>query len=228
MRNSGTRDGAEIVQLYVGDLHPNIYRPEKELRDFAKVFLQAGEEKRVEFVLNERAFACYDVDAKAWVVPEGKYQISLGASSRDIRLQQQITVHGSTRTTPPVPPADWYFHPAGKVTGADFETVYRKPIDAVKDVLRGEFTLASSFTEMQGNIWIRLFMKYQMNQLSHGSDGSGPDDPNFRMVIEGFKHTPLKALIRLSKGKLTTNTAHGLVDIANGKFLRGLMRILKK
>ena len=106
--------------------------------------------------------------------------------------------------------------------------MYGKPIDPVKVVHRGEFTLASSFTEMQGNLWIRLFMKFQMNQLSHDSDGAGPSDPNYGMVIEGFKHTPLKGLIRLSKGRLTMGTALGLVDIANGKLLRGILRILKK
>ena len=114
VRNSGERDGAEIIQLYVGDLQPDIYRPEKELRDFAKVFLHAGEEKRVEFVLNARAFAYYDVDAKDWVVPEGSYQISLGASSRDIRLQKQIRVHGSPRTAATHPAADWYTQPVGE------------------------------------------------------------------------------------------------------------------
>jgi beta-glucosidase len=228
VKNSGDRDGAEIIQLYVGDNQPGIYRPEKELRGFAKVFLRAGEEKPVEFVLNDRAFACYDVDAKAWVVPEGNYQISLGASCRDIRLQKQIMVHGAPRNVPRTPPAEWYTYPSGKVTSTDFETVYGKPIDPVKSIHRGEFTLASTFTEMQGSLWIRLFMKFQMYQLSHGSDSSGPGDPNYRMVIEGFKHTPLKGLIRLSKGRLTLGTALGLVDIANGKFLRGVMRILKK
>jgi len=93
---------------------------------------------------------------------------------------------------------------------------------------RGEFTLDSSFTEMQESLWIRLVMKYYMNQLSSGFAGSGSSDPNYRMVMEGFKHTPLKGLIRLSKGRLTLNTAQGLVDIANGKLLRGILRMLRK
>jgi beta-glucosidase len=228
VRNSGERDGAEIIQLYVGDLQTNIFRPGKELRGFEKVYLQAGEEKRVEFVLNARAFAYYDVEVKDWVVPEGDYQLSLGASSRDIRLERQVRVHGTPRTLPAGSTAEWYSRPAGKVSSADFESVYGKPLEAVKVQRRGEFSLASSFTEMQGNLWIRLVMKYYMNQLTQGSSGSGPSDPNFGMVIEGFKHTPLKGLIRLSKGRLTLSTAEGLVDIANGRLLRGVLRILRK
>ena len=228
VRNTGEFEGAEIIQLYVGDNHTGIYRPEKELRGFAKVFLKAGEEKRVEFVLNSRAFALYDVNAKAWVVPAGSYQISLGASSRDIRLQEQITVHGAPRTAPSAPPADWYTRLSGKVTRADFETVYGKSIEPVKNLRRGEFTLSSSFNDMRESVWIRLVMKVYMNQLSRGFAGAGSSDPNYGMVIEGFKHTPLKGLVRLSKGRLTIKTAQGLVDIANGKFLRGVLRILRK
>ncbi|HWR65752.1 MAG TPA: glycoside hydrolase family 3 C-terminal domain-containing protein [Bellilinea sp.] len=228
VRNSGERDGAEIIQLYVGELEPGIFRPEKELRGFAKVFLPAGEEKRVEFVLNPRAFAYYDVEVKDWVVPEGSYQLSVGASSRDIRLREQIRVHGSPRTPSINAAAEWYTRLSGKVSSADFETIYGKPMDPVKLLRRGEFTLASSFAEMQGSFWIRLVMKIYIRQLSHGLAGSGPSDPNYGMVIEGFKHTPLQGLIRLSKGRLTLNKAEGLVDIANGKLLRGVLRILKK
>ena len=75
IQNTGDRDGAEIVQLYVGDLEPGILRPERELKGFAKVFLRAGEERQVEFVLGFRSFACYDPAAKAWIVPQGDYQI---------------------------------------------------------------------------------------------------------------------------------------------------------
>lgn len=228
VRNSGERDGAEIVQMYVGDMEPGTFRPEKELRGFTKVFLPAGAEKRVEFVLEARAFAYYDVEVKGWVVPEGSYQLSVGASSRDIRLQKQVRVHGSARNPSINAAAEWYTRPSGKVSSADFESVYGKSMGPVKLLRRGEFTLASSFAEMQESFWIRQIMKYYLNQLSREHAASGSSDPNFGMVIEGFKHTPLKGLVGLSKGRLTLSMAHGMVDIANGKLLRGVVRILRK
>lgn len=88
--NTGKRDGAEIVQLYVKNPKGEILRPEKELRDFAKIYIKAGESKRVEFKLNARAFSYYDVELGRFYAPEGTYQIQIAASSRDIRLAQDI------------------------------------------------------------------------------------------------------------------------------------------
>jgi beta-glucosidase len=92
--NSGERDGAEVVQLYVRPPASTLFRAAKELRGFEKVFLKAGESKAVSFVLDERAFAYYNVPASCWAIEGGVYTLLLGASSRDIRLQADISVSG--------------------------------------------------------------------------------------------------------------------------------------
>jgi beta-glucosidase len=69
-----------------------VSRPQKELKGFAKTFLKAGEEKRITVKLNARAFAYYSLPLKKWQVENGKFEILVGASSRDIRLKQSITV----------------------------------------------------------------------------------------------------------------------------------------
>ncbi|ORC86216.1 glycoside hydrolase family protein, partial [Trypanosoma theileri] len=90
VKNTGKMAGKEVVQLYVQDVYAPVLRPEKELKEFAKVLLQPGESKRVTFELNRRSFAYYDEKAKEWRVHDGKYTILVGASSRDIRLQAQV------------------------------------------------------------------------------------------------------------------------------------------
>ncbi|MEI8198103.1 MAG: glycoside hydrolase family 3 C-terminal domain-containing protein, partial [Phycisphaerae bacterium] len=85
--NTGKRAGAEVVQLYVGDEHAPVVRPPRELKGFARVKLQPGETKAVRFTLNRRDFSYYDVTAKAWTAAPGRFEISLGASSRDLRLR---------------------------------------------------------------------------------------------------------------------------------------------
>lgn len=95
--NTGNCDGAEIVQLYIKN--PVVYeiRPEKELRDFAKVFLKAGETKTVTFTLNARAFSYYETRIHDWYAESGDYEILLASSSRDIRLQDTVAITGSKK-----------------------------------------------------------------------------------------------------------------------------------
>ena len=95
--NTGNCDGAEIVQLYIKN--PVVYeiRPEKELRNFAKVFLKAGETKTVTFTLNARAFSYYETRIHDWYAESGDYEILLASSSRDIRLQDTVSITGSKK-----------------------------------------------------------------------------------------------------------------------------------
>jgi len=95
VRNSGRRAGKEIVQLYVKDLESGVHRPEKELKGFAKVELQPGEAKTVAFELDKRAFAYYNVALKDWHVESGEFAIRVGASSRDIRLEEVVHVEST-------------------------------------------------------------------------------------------------------------------------------------
>ncbi len=91
VKNVGDTAGAEVVQIYVKNAESRIARPEKELREFGKVFLQPGEEQELTFALDKRAFAYYDVTEKDWMVPAGVYKIQAAASSRDIRLEAEVT-----------------------------------------------------------------------------------------------------------------------------------------
>ena len=90
--NTGEREGAEVVQAYVRPVKPPVTRPEKELKAFAKVLLKPGETKTVTLALGPRAFAYYDPEAKAWRIAKGRYELLVGASSRDIRLTGSVEV----------------------------------------------------------------------------------------------------------------------------------------
>jgi beta-glucosidase len=94
--NIGDRAGADVVQVYLRPAKPPVPRPEKELKAFAKLALQPGETKTVTLALGPRAFAHYDPDARAWRVAGGRYDLLVGASSRDIRLTSSVEVKEST------------------------------------------------------------------------------------------------------------------------------------
>jgi beta-glucosidase len=92
VKNTGQVAGKEVVQLYVHEQSPKVVRPEKELKGFAKVALQPGEEKTVSFQLLRRDFAFYDVSSHDWSVSPGKFDILVGSSARDLPLKQTIDV----------------------------------------------------------------------------------------------------------------------------------------
>lgn len=92
VKNTGKVKGKEIVQLYVRDVKSSVIRPDKELKGFTKVELEPGEEKEVEFELDKRAFAYYNVDIKDWYVETGEFEILIGKSSREIVLKDTVLV----------------------------------------------------------------------------------------------------------------------------------------
>jgi len=85
--NTSSREGAEVVQLYVRDVQCRVDRPIKELKAFRKIMLKPGETQPVTFTLHQRAMAFYDPVAKDWVAEPGLFQVLVGSSSRDIRLK---------------------------------------------------------------------------------------------------------------------------------------------
>ncbi|MGA3027789.1 MAG: glycoside hydrolase family 3 C-terminal domain-containing protein [Bryobacteraceae bacterium] len=87
VRNSGSRDGAEVVQLYIRQVAPGVDRPVKELKAFRRVELRRGEARPISFPLDRSALAYYDPARKEWVTESGAYEVLVGASSRDIRVR---------------------------------------------------------------------------------------------------------------------------------------------
>ena len=82
--NTGSADGAEIVQLYINDVKSTIDRPVKELKDFEKVYLKAGETKTVTFEVDAQDLSYFDAEKHEWVAEPGKFKVLLGSSSENI------------------------------------------------------------------------------------------------------------------------------------------------
>ncbi|MEK3903079.1 glycoside hydrolase family 3 C-terminal domain-containing protein [Paenibacillus sp. FSL R7-0179] len=97
VKNTGSIAGKEVVQLYVSDVESSVIRPLQELKGFAKIELQPGEEGVVTFTLDKRSFAYYNVKLADWHVESGMFKISVGASSRDIRLSTELAVESTVK-----------------------------------------------------------------------------------------------------------------------------------
>jgi beta-glucosidase len=92
IKNTGNYDAHEVAQLYVKPLNAQVVRPVKELKKFAKVFIQKGQQKDVVFTLDADAFKYYKIELKDFDFDAGAYEILIGTSSQDIRLKKNIKV----------------------------------------------------------------------------------------------------------------------------------------
>ena len=91
VKNTGTRAGAEVVQLYIAESKPKLERPPKELKGFQRVALKAGESAAVKFEIDQRALSYYDALRHNWLTDFGDFEVQVGASSRDIRARAKLT-----------------------------------------------------------------------------------------------------------------------------------------
>lgn len=98
--NTGGRAGAEVVQVYVGDVEATVMRPVRELRAFAKVALEPGEQATVAFELDDRAFAFWHPVLHRWYVEGGAFDVCVGTSSRDLAATVRVDVVGDAETLP--------------------------------------------------------------------------------------------------------------------------------
>ena len=91
--NVGGRDGKEVVQLYVGDPVTIVTKPVKELKKFEKVFLKAGERRRVTFAVGKEDLAYYNTMLHGWVTENGRYDLYLASSAKDVKFVLPVEVN---------------------------------------------------------------------------------------------------------------------------------------
>jgi beta-glucosidase len=94
VKNTGTREGADVAEVYVGDTHTTkVARPLKELKGFVKVSLRPGETRRVSVLLDRRAFSYYyDAAARQWRADPGDFDLLVARSSEQIELRGKLTL----------------------------------------------------------------------------------------------------------------------------------------
>ena len=226
VKNTGAMAGAEVAQVYVGMKNSKVFRPMKELKGFEKVFLAPGEEKRVEIKLDERAFAYYCTGAHRWCVEPGDYIISVGSSSRDIRLHDEICfTHESddiwqyTRDELPT----YYFGNPSSVSDSEFEKLLCGPIPESMRRPGEKLDLNSTLEDARECKWgariIKLieFISRGVNAVKNDSNG---------MIIATLSEMPLHSMACMSGGALTPEMAEAIVGLLNEENVGENLKIL--
>lgn len=225
--NSGKVRGAEVVQLYIAPPKGGLFRPEKELRGFARVELEPGEGKTVEFALDERSFAVW---SDGWKIPGGTYTVCIGASSRDIRLRAETEVRGEPVPVPVWQAGSWYETLKGEPSRDEWEKLMGHPVPIQPEPKKGQFTMDNSCMEMKdSSLIMKIQYKVTENIVARSFGGKRDmSDPSYRMMLACAADCPMRAVIINTGGSVSDNVAEGLLHMANGHFCRGVAAMLKK
>ena len=231
VRNTGSRDGAEVVQLYVkSNENAAVFKPESELRAFAKVYLKAGEEKAVtlSFALSELAF--WNVKENAWTLENGEYTVEVGASSEDIRMTVPLTVtEGVTAMSPYPDNLNEKMRSAARIGNTEFATLLGAPLPEDEPML--PLTMESRFCDFQktfmGKILYNAVCGVAKRQLKKAKKlPAGPERDNRikgAIFLQRIFDTNCVRTLSLSAGRsMPWNIAEGFVQLGNGHFIRGI------
>jgi beta-glucosidase len=216
--NEGERAGSDVVQVYVRDVESSVYRPDKELRGFAKVNLEPGESSDVRIPLDERAFAYYDVDTGGWAVEGGDFDVLVGASSTDIRGCVSIAVEGDAEPRPQPGPSG----PGFVATDAEFEAMLGHPIPTPTPIL--PFTRDTLVEELGvtrlGRTVQRGILRIADRQLQKML-GDDPDPVVVKLSEAMIRESPLRFLITMSGGVAPSKAFDGLAGLLSALRIAG-------
>ena len=217
VKNTGSVAGAEVAQVYVVNPESKIYKAEKELKGFKKIFLEAKEEKTVEISLDERAFSFYNVLINDWHAESGSYGILVGSSSKDIRLEDKVSVT-TAKPEAPVPdytetaPCYYNMESTTFVTDDEFKAVLGREIPDNSEFVKGNLTINSSVSQVA----VSPFGKALCTILKGGAKIVALTAENPDMITESIKDMPLRSFSGFTGGLLSPTTVEGILDLCNG------------
>lgn len=219
--NTGERDGAEIAQLYIAKPEAEIFRPAKELKGFAKVFLKAGESKTVTIELDDKAFRYWNVATGRWEVEGGCYQVMIGASVKDIRLSTEVSVEGTGAPDPYAGKELPHYRNAQikDVTSEEFETLLGHAVPAEKPTIDRTMTLGELNHSRSPLCWLIAAV---LSLLLKSGEKRGKPDLNILFQY----NMPMRGLAQMTGGMIGEETVDGLVMEAKGFWIVGLLRAI--
>lgn len=223
INNTGLYDGAEVVQLYVGLPNGIVFRPEKELKGFAKVFLKKGESREVSVPFDDKTFRYWNVKTNQWEIEMGTYEIMVGASVSDIRLKGRLAIEGTTNEYPYNPALLPYYYTglAQNISDREFETLLGYPIPSGK--WSGELGLNDAICQMYyAKSGLARFIYHRLTSMKKKSEDAGKPDLNILFIY----NMPFRALAKMTGGMVSMEMAEGMLDVVNGRFIKGVGKVI--
>ena len=223
LRNTGSRAGAEIAELYICAAESETFRPEKELKGFLKVFLKAGEEKEVFIPFDDKSFRVFDSVANRFLEESGRYRILIGASAADIRLNGELVRAGEKLGRPDEKKRlPHYFSGAAQQIGrAEFERLLGRKLE--RHPIAGELLRGDAVHELRRSRGLLARLLYR--QLRRALNRSAARrEPDLNLIFA--YHMPFRAFSKFGSGKISPGMTEGLLMMLNGHLFGGFRKFV--
>jgi len=219
VKNTGTVDGSEIVQMYVALPESKVSRPEKELKGFVKLHLKAGEEKEVRIPFDDKTFRFFNERSGSWEQEEGTYQILAGSSSQDIRLTGEISLPGLQVKESGVQMTGETLANACEpetLPGAKEQTDSRKQ--------RRTLDRNDPLSDMRyaRNPLARLIAGSLKKKIEKAEKKEKQPDLNTLFQY----NMPFRAIAKMTEGMVDMKMVDGILLVVNGRTLQGLSKVI--
>jgi beta-glucosidase len=228
--NTGKEAGAEVVQLYVHCAASKLFRAEKELKGFGKLYLKPGECKKLTMTLDQRSFAYYNTKAKDWCVEGGSYDLLMRASSADIRLKASLTLTGDGKEillTEQYQKLSDYIRPSYPLRISNEQFISLLGYTPKDDHFGKPYDRNSNLTDIKDTLIGKILCSVVKKSIRKMSGGASAPDPTTTLMMErSVMEMPLRSM-KMATG-LTNHKIDGIVELANGHFFRGIRMLLSK
>ena len=223
LKNTGSRDGAEVAQLYMGCWDGAVFRPEKELKGFKKVFLKAGETKDVVISFDDKTFRYWNSRTNHWEVEGGTYQILVGACVMDIRLSGSITLKGTTKELP-YEGRNLPSYRTGliqNVAKEEYEILLGYPVPSGK--WSGELGFNDAVCQMYyAKSALARWVYKILTDKKAKNEAMGTPDLNLLFQY----NIPFRAIAKMTGGLVSMDMIRGILLVINGQFLKGMRQVI--
>ena len=220
LTNTGKYDGAEVAQVYIGSSRiSKVFRPKKELKGFQKVFLKAGESRRVTIELDDKAFRWFNTKSNRWEVETGHYVVSVAANVSDVKLSATIRVIGTDAPAPETALPSYESGSIANVSDKEFAALLGRSIPDGK--WRGDLELNDPIYRFRhaktaAARWIARHLERKLEKETENPD-----------LTELFiLNMPIRALAQMTNGTITRAMTEDVLYWANGHFWGGLGRLI--
>lgn len=227
--NIGRYYGKEIVQIYSHKVKSKLFRPMKELVGFEKVALEPNETKTVKIIIPAKDLRYYDIVNNKFQVEDGIYELVVARSSNEFVEKITVDIDSDDIVAVKYSEAlDWYWYPIGNEVPFDqFELLLGRKIDKTRPIFKkGSYTVNNTLKDMSKDNW---FIRKAIKIANYGTRKYlkvPKNDSGYMMMKEVFVTTPLYKLSANSQGVFNMEMAEGLLQMANGKFFKGLCYLI--
>ena len=219
LTNMGDRAGSEISQMYISLKDSGVYRPKKELRGFAKTYLETGESKRVRIDFDEYSFRYFDVNSDSWQVEGGDYDIIIAASATSKKLSGRIHKEGVCASDNA--PECYRSAIINNVSAEDYKKLLGR--DVPDGVWSGEIGKNDAICQLYyaKSGLARLVYKV-LTKLKNNAEAKGKPDLNILFIY----NMPFRAIAKMAGGMVSERMVDDILNIVNGHFFRGLFGLI--